>query len=166
MLLLLRRVAVIIGATAISAGTVAAQSASPVSVTDTASQDTAARNVVTAFAIKSGKLVLSSAAHPKPVHLADGTYTNQAGVILVVVDGEITRIQESTGGITEVSSIRLNRQRIIRVMPSTTALMTVSDMPLPSGTFTSEDGRSSFTIVYGRPTAFTLPGVLSKTDQK
>ena len=163
MLSLLRRVAVF---TTMSAGAVAAQTAPAVAVADTAVQDTAARNVVTAFAIKSGKLALSSAAHPKPVSLPDGTYTNQAGVILVVVDGKIARIQESTGGVTEVSSIRLNRQRIIRVMPSTTALMTVSDMPLPSGTFTSEDGRSSFTIVYGRPKAFTLPGVVVKTDQK
>ena len=113
---------------------------------------------VTAYALRSGKLMLSSKANPKPMKLPDGAYTNQAGVIIAVVNGRIARIQESTDKITEIASARLNRNRSVTLTPSTNALMAVSEFVLPSGTFTSEDGRSSVTIVFGRPTAFRLAG--------
>lgn len=111
---------------------------------------------VTTYSLRSGKLMLSSKTNPKPVTLPDGTYTNQSELILVFANGRVTRMQESTGQITEIASMHLNRQRLVRLTPATNALMAVSDLPLPSGTFTSADGRSSVTIVFGRPTAFTL----------
>jgi hypothetical protein len=116
------------------------------------------RDSVTAYAIRSGRLMLSSKANPKPVALPDGAYTNEAGVIIVFVNGRITRVQETTDKITEIGSARLNKNRLVTVTPSTNALMAVSEFILPSGTFTSEDRRSSVTIVFGRPTAFSLAG--------
>ena len=150
MIPMLRIVAILLASTA---SAVSAQAPAPASADTT----TADPDAVTAYSVRSGKLILSSRANPKQAPLRDGTYTNQSGVIIVVVDGRVTRIQESTGGITEIASMRLNRKQLITVTPSTNALMAVSDFPLPSGTFTSEDG-SSVKIVLGRPTAFTLPG--------
>lgn len=122
--------------------------------------DTLAGNLdsVTAYSLRSGKLMLSSKANPKPVTMPDGAYTNEADVIIVFLDGRVTRVQESTDRITEIASARLNRNRLVTLTPSTNALMAVSEIILPSGTFTSEDRRSSVTIVFGRPTAFTLSG--------
>lgn len=113
---------------------------------------------VTAYSLRSGKLMLSSKANPKPVTMPDGAYTNEADVIIVFIDGRVTRVQESTDRITEIASARLNRNRLVTLTPSTNALMAVSEIILPSGTFTSEDRRRSVTIVFGRPTAFTLSG--------
>lgn len=126
----------------------------------TAPTDTAAvnRDSVTAYSIKSGRLMLASKAYPKPVTLPDGAYTNEADVIIVFVNGRVTRIQESTDKITEIASARLNRNKLVTLTPSTNALMAVSEVILPSGTFTSEDRRTSVTVVFGRPTAFTLSG--------
>lgn len=137
-----------------TAAAASAQTPAPASP-DTTTEDP---DAVTEYSIRSGKLMLSSKANPKPAALPDGTYTNPADLILVILDGRITRVQESTDRITEISSMRLNRQRLIMLTPSTTGLMTVNDFTLPSGTFTSEDGKSSITIVYGRPIAFVLSG--------
>jgi len=126
----------------------------------TAAPDTAAEDpdAVTAYAVRSGKLMLSSRANPKPAPIPDGTYKNQSDLIIVILGGRVTRIQESTDRITEIASMRLNRQKLVTLMPSTNALMAVNELILPSGTFASDDGRTSFTIVFGRPTAFRLPG--------
>lgn len=132
------------------------QTSSPAASTDVPGNST--QNVVTAYAVKSGKIALSSAANPKPVFLPDGTYTNESGTILVILEGVLTRLQQSTGEITEINSVRKTRQDVIVLTPSTNALMQVTDIKLPSGTFRSEDGRSSITVVAGRPTAFTIPG--------
>ena len=138
-----------------TAGAVAAQSpASPAASPDTAAADP---NAVTAYAIRSGKLMLSSRANPKPAAIPDGTYKNQADLIVVILNGRVTRIQETTDKITEIASMRLNRQKLVTLMPSTNALMAVNELLLPSGTFTSEDSKASFTVVFGRPTAFSLP---------
>lgn len=137
-----------------SASAIAAQTPSPASP-DTAAGDP---NAVTAYAIRSGRLMLSSKANPKPVSLPDGVYKNQSDLVLAILDGRVTRLGESTGEITEVASMRLNKDRLVKLTPSTNALMTVTDITLPSGTFTSEDGRSSVKIVFGRPMAFTVPG--------
>jgi hypothetical protein len=137
-----------------TAATVAAQTAAP-ALSDTAETHP---NAVTAYAIRSGKLMLSSRTNPEPVSLPDGTYKNQSDLIVVIMNGRVTRIQETTDRITEISSMRLNRQKLVTLMPSTNALMAVNELLLPSGTFTSEDGKTSFTIVFGRPTAFTLSG--------
>jgi hypothetical protein len=147
---------------AIAAHAVSAQTPSPVPVPDTTIKDPATQNVVTGFSIRSGKLALSSAANPGPVFLPDGTYTNGGNTVIVVVNALITRIQESWGAIIEVGSIRINRQRGVRLIPSTNALMTVSDLPLPSGRFKSEDGKNSFTIVAGRPTEFSFADSVGK----
>ena len=135
-------------------------SASAAQTEASALPDTAAanRDSVIAYSIKSGKLMLSSKANPKPVSLPDGAYTNEADVIIVFVNGRVTRVQESTDKITEIESARLNKNKLVTLTPSTNALMAVSEIILPSGTFTSEDRRTSVTIVFGRPTAFTLPG--------
>jgi hypothetical protein len=116
------------------------------------------RDSVTAYSIRSGRLMLSNRANTKPVALPDGAYTNEAGVIIVFVNGRVSRVQESTDKITEIASARLNRNRMVTLTPSTSALMAVSEVILPSGTFTSDDRRTSVTIVFGRPTAFRLPG--------
>ena len=145
----IRLVAVLLTVTA-SAAAAQAPASAPA---DTAATDV---NAVTAYAIRSGKLVLSSKANPKPTPLPDGTYTNQADLILVILDGRVTRVQESTDRITEIASMRLNREKLVRLTPSTNALMAVGEMPFPSGTFKSADGLTSFTIVYGRPTEFIL----------
>ena len=138
----------------ITASAASAQTESP------APPDTMAGNPdsITGYSLRSGKLMLSSKTHPKPVTLPDGAYTNEADVIIVFLDGRVTRVQESTDRITEIASARLNRNRLVTLTPSTNALMAVSEIILPSGTFTSEDRRSSVTIVFGRPRAFTLAG--------
>ena len=134
--------------------TSAAVSAQTPAPSDSVAEDP---NAVTAYSIRSGKLMLSSKAHPKPVTLPDGAYTNQSDLIIVIVNGRVTRLQESTDKITEIASMRLNRQRVVTLTPSTNALMAVGEFMLPSGTFKSDDGKSSVTIVIGRPTAFMLP---------
>ena len=133
---------------------VSAQTLEPASP-DTTSGDP---NTVTAYSVRSGKLMLSSRANPKPVTLPDGAYTNQSELTIVFLNGRITRMQEGTDKITEIAAMRLNRDRIVRLTPSTNALMMVNDFTLPSGTFKSEDGLTSVKIVFGRPTAFTLSG--------
>ena len=151
---------------ALSATAVSAQTASVGAPPDSAVMDSAKQNEVSAYSIRSGKLALSSVANPGPVNIPDGTYANEAGLILVIVGGRFTRMQEPTGGITEIASIRLSRQRLVRMLPSTNALNAVSELPLPSGTFKSEDGKSFFTIVFGRPTAFTVASVPGEGEQK
>ena len=133
---------------------VSAQTPAPASP-DTTTVDP---NAVTTYSVRSGKLMLSSSANPKPVTLPDGAYTNQSELIIVFLGGRITRMQEGTDKITEIAAMRLNRDRIVRLTPSTNALMMVNDFTLPSGTFKSEDGLSSVKIVFGRPTEFTLSG--------
>ena len=64
---------------------------------DSTSVDSAMRNVVTVFSVKSGKLVLSSAANPGKSYLPDGTYSTEDGAILAIVDGRISRFQRSLG---------------------------------------------------------------------
>lgn len=113
-------------------------------------------NAVTVYAIRSGKLMLSSKANPKPVAMPDGVYTNQSELTIAILGGRVTRIRESTGEITEFAAMRLNRDRLVKLTPATNALMAVTDVTLPSGTFKSEDGRSSVTVVFGRPTAFII----------
>lgn len=120
--------------------------------------DSAELNTVTTFSVKSGRIALSSAANPGPVYLPDGAYTNDSNLIIVILEGRISRIQTSVDAITEISSVRLSRNHIITLTPSTSALMAVTDIALPSGIFKSEDGATSFTIVAGRPIAFTLAG--------
>ena len=118
--------------------------------------DSASLNVVTTFSVKSGKIVLSSALHPQATYLPDGTYTNDGGLIFVIADGVISRLQQPTGEIIPIASVRKSRQGLITLTPATDALMQVSDIKLPSGVFRSEDGKSSITVVVGRPTAFTI----------
>jgi hypothetical protein len=142
----------------VTASAVSAQTPAAAPATDTAVADSTTQNAVTKYSIKSGKLALSSAAHPGLTFLPDGTYTNQADLIIVILDGHITRIQDGSGPITEINSIRLTRQQAVALMPATSGLMAVREIPLPSGTFTSADGKNSFTIVYGKPTEFTLGG--------
>jgi len=120
--------------------------------------DTIALNTVTDYSVKSGKLVLSSVANPGKVHLPDGTFTNEAGAILVILGGKIARVQGSEGDLTEISAVRMNRFQRIMLTPSTNALNTVTEIPLPSGEFRSEDGAATVTIVSGRPIRFTLAG--------
>lgn len=134
----------------------AAYAQEPLPAAAPAMLDSSTRNVVTAFSVRSGKIALSSAANPGPAYLPDGTYTNENNTIIVILDGRIARIQTSSGAITEISSVRVNRLHGILLTPSTNALMAVSDITLPSGTFKSEDGASSVTVVAGRPNAFTL----------
>jgi hypothetical protein len=157
----LRRAAFI---AAITATAVSAQSQSSAAVPDSTVQDSAALNAVKDFSIRSGKLVLSSAANPGPVHLPDGTYSDESNTAIVIRDGKIARIQQASGDLIEVSVVRLNRRGVITVTPYTNALMAVSDMPLPTGTFKSDDGVSSIRIVLGRPTAFTL--AVTNKDEK
>jgi hypothetical protein len=154
MIPMLRLVAILVVA---SAGEASAQAPAPAP----AAADSAVTepNAVTTYAIRSGRLMLSSKANPKPTPMPDGTYTNQADLILVFLDGRVTRVQESTDRIMEIASMHLNRQKLVKLMLSTNALMAVSEMTLPSGTFKSHDGLSSVTIVFGRPTEFILaPG--------
>lgn len=159
----LRRAAFI---AAITATAVSAQSQSSAAVPDSTVQDSAALNAVKDFSIRSGKLVLSSAANPGPVHLPDGTYSDESNTAIVIRDGKIARIQQASGDLIEVSVVRLNRRGVITVTPYTNALMAVSDMPLPTGTFKSDDGVSSIRIVLGRPTAFTLGSPNGKDEKK
>jgi hypothetical protein len=119
--------------------------------------DSTAPTPVTAFAVKSGKIALSSATTTKPVFLPDGAYTNEGGTVIVIVDGVIVRIEREAGEATFIESVRLNRDHQIMLTPGTNALMQVTDMRLPSGTFRSADGKSSMSVVQGRPTSFSVP---------
>ncbi|MEO5904045.1 MAG: hypothetical protein ABIQ55_08550 [Gemmatimonadaceae bacterium] len=135
----------------------AAHAQAPSPAADPVVLDSSTQVAVTTFSVRSGKIALASAANPGPVYLPDGTYTNESSTIIVVLDGKIARLQTSTGEIKEISSVRMNRQNVILLTPSTNALMQVTDIRLPSGTFKSEDGRNSMSVLGGRPTGFTLP---------
>jgi hypothetical protein len=151
---------------AVFASALSAQTPSPAAPPDSIVQDSAALNAVKDFSIRSGKLVLSSAANPGPVYLPDGTYSDESNTAIVIRDGRIARIQQASGDLIEVSAVRLNRRGVITVTPSTNALMAVSDMPLPTGTFKSDDGVSSIRIVLGRPTAFTIASPRNKDEKR
>jgi len=45
---------------------------------------------------------------------------------------------------------------LIVLTPNTNALITVSEVKLPSGNFTSDDGLVTFRSVLGRPTSFRI----------
>lgn len=117
---------------------------------------------VTDVAIKSGKLMLASLANPKPTALPDATYKNEINTIIVILDGRIARIQPEQNETTEVASVHLSRRGIVVLTPSTNALMAVTGFALPDGSFKSEDGSASFTVVNGRPYSFTLPAAPEK----
>jgi hypothetical protein len=117
--------------------------------------DPATRNIVTSYSIKSGRLILSSAANPGRIQMPDGTYTNESGVVLVFADGSVTRLQRGES-INEISNTRLNRQKLVLLTPSTNALMAVSDITLPSGTFKSPDEQTWIRVVIGRPAEFVI----------
>ena len=117
--------------------------------------DSTRPNDVTAMSIKSGRLALSSTANPGPVYLPDGAYKNGSGTVLVLLDGRIIRIEYGAGRVSPVASTRIQRRQVM-LTPPVTALMSVSPFPLPSGTFTSEDGGSVITVMSGRPTEFTI----------
>ena len=151
---------------AVFASALSAQTPSPAAAPDSIVQDSASLNAVKDFSIRSGKLILSSAANPGPVHLPDGTYSDESNTAIVIRDGRIARIQQASGELIEVSAARVNRRGVITITPSTNALMAVSDVPLPTGTFKSDDGVSSISIVLGRPTAFTLAIPISKDEKK
>lgn len=136
-------------------GATAAQAQSPASSPEPV--DSAAPIAVTTFAVKSGKIALSSASNPKPVFLPDGTYKNESGTVIAIVDGVIAKIERDGGEATFIETVRMNRDRQILLTPSTTALMQVADIRLPSGTYTSVEGQASFSVVMGRPTSFTVP---------
>ena len=148
------RAALFLTLIAISASAARAQDA-PSPPRDTAFADSLDANAVTSYAVKSGRLAIATHGQPKAAILPDGVYTNGSGTSIVIVDGTITRIQSGSGAITEISNVRLNRQRIVVLTPSTNALMAVADMTLPSGDFKSEDGRIAFRIAAGRPTTFS-----------
>ena len=151
---------------AVFASALSAQTPSPAAAPDSIVQDSASLNAVKDFSIRSGKLVLSSAANPGPVYLPDGTYSDESNTAIVIRDGRIARIQQASGDLIEVSAVRLNRRGVITVTPSTNALMAVSDMPLPTGNFNSDDGVSSIRILLGRPTAFTIASPRTKDEKK
>lgn len=138
----------------VSASAAYAQGPAPAAAPDV---DSAALNAVTTYSMKSGKIALSSAANQKPSFLPDGTYTNESGTVLVILDGLITRLQRDQGEATEISSVHLGRDRVIMLVPGTNALMQVSEIRLPSGMFRSADGRSSIKVLSGHPISFTMP---------
>lgn len=111
---------------------------------------------VTDVSIKSGKLALSSAANPGSVFLADGAYKNDSDTFIIVVDGRIIRIEYGTGTVSQVATIRLQRDDRVMLTPPVTALMQVTPFPLPSGTFRSQHG-ALLKVSSGRPVEFTLP---------
>lgn len=117
--------------------------------------DPAARNIVTSYSVKSGRLLLSSAANPGPVQIPDGTYTSESGNVIVILDGSITRLQRGDR-ISDISNVRLNRQKLVLLTPSTNALMAVSDITLPSGTYKSPDESTWLRVVIGRPAEFAI----------
>ena len=142
-------------ASMISATAASAQSSAPASTPEPA-VDSATLYNVTEYSVKTGRLVLASAANPIPVFLPDGTYTNEAGENFVISDGKVVRIIDGAGQATDIAHTRKNRFGLITLTPSTNALMTVSDVKLPSGNFTSDDGLVTFRSVLGRPTSFRI----------
>lgn len=109
---------------------------------------------VISLKIKSGRLALSSASNPGPVFLSDGAYTNDAGIVISILDGRIVSVGYPSGRVDEVASISIQRDRVM-LMPPVVALMQVSPFPLPSGTFTTPSG-ARFRVLSARPTEFTL----------
>ena len=138
----------------VSASTAYAQETAPAAAE---AVDSAALNAVTTYSMKSGKIALSSVANPKPSFLPDGTYTNESGVVIVILEGVITKLERDQGEATEIASVHLGRDRVIMLVPGTNALMQVSEMRLPSGTFRSADGLSSMKVLSGHPVSFTIP---------
>ncbi|HUQ48957.1 MAG TPA: hypothetical protein VM053_12055 [Gemmatimonadaceae bacterium] len=153
---MIRTLLLTFGCLVCGANAVSAQALAPAAPPEAV--DSTAPIPVTSYAVKSGKIALSSAMSPKPVFLPDGTYTNDGGTVIVIVDGVIVRLERDGGEATFIESVRTNRDKQIMLTPSTNALMQVTDMRLPSGTFRAADGKSSFSVVMGRPTAFNLPG--------
>lgn len=121
----------------------------------TPAADSARPNDVTAVSIKSGRLALSSASNPGPVFLPDGAYSNGSGTVLVLLDGRIIRVEYGSGNVSQVASMRVQRDKVM-LTPPVSALMSVSPFQLPSGTFTSQDGAHALTVMSGRPTAFVI----------
>lgn len=133
-----------------------AQTSASASPPEPSTVDSATLHNVTEYSVKSGKLVLASAANPIPVYLPDGTYTSEAGENFVISDGKVVRIMDAAGQVTDITNTRKNRFGFIVLTPNTNALMTVSDVKLPSGNFTSDDGLVTFRSVLGRPTSFKI----------
>lgn len=144
----------------VSASTAYAQETAPASAPETV--DSAALNAVTTYSMKSGRIALSSVANPKPSFLPDGTYTNESGVVLVILEGVIARLQREQSDPIEIASVHLGRDKVIMLVPGTNALMQVSDIRIPSGTFRSADGVSSLKVLSGHPISFTLPASTPK----
>ena len=140
----------------IASSVASAQTTAPPSPPEASAVDSATLYNVTEYSVKSGKLVLASAANPIPIYLPDGTYTNEAGEIFVISDGKVVRIQDAGGQITDITATRKNRFGLIVLTPNTNALITVSEVKLPSGNFTSDDGLVTFRSVLGRPTSFRI----------
>ena len=152
----------ILFAAVIFAGTPAiAEAQDPPAASAADTTDPAARNIVTSYSVKSGRLILSSAANPGPVQMPDGEYTNESGIVIVFVDGSVTRLQRGDRT-NDISNTRLNRQKLVVLTPSTNALMAVSDITLPSGTFKSPDEQSWIRVVVGRPAEFAIGGKVEK----
>ena len=131
----------------VAAPAIRAQEASPAPVDSTA---------VTAFSMKSGRIALSSLANPGMTYLPDGTYTSDAGTVIVILDGKISRLQRNNE-VTEIASVRVHRLHGIMLTPNTNALNAVSEITMPTGMFVSADGSSSITVISGRPTRFIIP---------
>jgi hypothetical protein len=140
----------------VAAGAASAQTSAPASPPEPTLVDSATLYNVTEYSVKSGKLLLASNANPIPVYLPDGTYTNEAGENFVISDGKIVRIMDAAGQTTDITNTRKNRFGLITLTPNTNALMAVSEMKLPSGNFTSDDGLVTFRSVLGRPTSFRI----------
>ena len=126
--------------------------------------DSTRPNDVTAVSIKSGRLALSSTSNPGPAYLPDGAYSNGSGTVLVLLDGRIIRVEYGSGSVSQVASMRIQRDRVM-LTPPVTALMSVSPFPLPSGTFTSQDGAHVLTVLSGRPTEFIIQSGERKPEQ-
>jgi hypothetical protein len=119
--------------------------------------DSASPNDVRAVSIKSGRILLSSAANPGPVVLADGAYASSGGTVIVIVDGKIARVEGSSGKVTLVGSSRMNRQRVMLTPVVGALIVAVTPFALPSGTFRATDRVTFFRVVDGRVMEFTLP---------
>src|SRR3569832_1475137 len=98
---------------AASASPAVAQTTTLPEATSSAPVDSVSPNTVTSFSVKSGKLLLASVAHPGPMNLPDGTYTNQRELSIVFQDGRVVRVQNGLGNITDITASRVSRQRSV-----------------------------------------------------
>jgi hypothetical protein len=134
--------------------------------------DSDAKSAVTAYAIRYNKLAMSSLAQPGANYIPPGTYKDDKGHVITVVEGRFTLVKVNSAVTVAVETTELTPERQLQLLgrvatttsitpTGTTSSTAGKSFPFPAGSYRSEDGKSTFTVVDGRPTKFTFPALVT-----